>query len=321
MMSGKTGLLLKAAVSIALLAVLVSRVPLAGLAATLARADPLLLTLAAAAAFGGWAVNTLKWWQLLAALHPGGRYSDLLALNFIGMFYSLVLPGQISGEVVKGLRLSRHGVPGGAVATSILVDRLTGLAALALLGLSGLALGPELPATALAAWLAVAVLAMAVLPLVAARGGVNLPFAGTGGWRGRLAGALGAVNGALFTYRRRPWLLVGALALSLVFQGIVSVSNYLAARALGIDIALPALVWIVAAVSLINLLPVSLGGLGVREGAYVLLLSQNGVPVSSGLALALVVFGIILLQGLAGGALEAGVSRPAPVAGQRPPLG
>ncbi len=64
----------------------------------------------------------------------------------------------------------------------------------------------------------------------------------------------------------------------------MSVSNYLAARALGIDIALPVLVWIVAAVSLINLLPVSVGGLGVREGAYVLLLSQNGVPVSSGLA-------------------------------------
>ena len=321
MTSGKTGLLLKAAVSIALLAVLASRVPLADLAATLARADPLLLAGAVAAAFGGWAVNSLKWWQLLAALHPGGHYADLLALNFIGMFYGLVLPGQISGEVVKGLRLSRRGIPGSAVATSILVDRLTGLAALALLGLSGLALGPELPATASAAWLAMLVLAMAALPLVAARGGIHLPFAGTVGWRGKLAGALQAVNAALFTYRARPGLLAGALALALVFQGVVSVSNYLAARALGIDIALPVLVWIVAAVSLINLLPVSVGGLGVREGAYVLLLSQNGVPVSSGLALALVVFGIIVLQGLAGGALEAGIYRPAPIANHRPPVG
>ncbi|MCX6020694.1 MAG: hypothetical protein NTZ05_02990, partial [Chloroflexi bacterium] len=69
--------------------------------------------------------------------------------------------------------------------------------------------------------------------------------------------------------------------------------------------------------------PVSVAGLGLREGAYVVLLGRYGVPDEQGLALALAVFGMILAQGLAGGVVDLmsglgriddGAAAPAPAA-------
>jgi hypothetical protein len=52
------------------------------------------------------------------------------------------------------------------------------------------------------------------------------------------------------------------------------------------------------------MLPLSLGGLGLREGSYALLLQLYGVPLAVGVSLSLAVFGIILVQGIAGGVAE-----------------
>ena len=84
----------------------------------------------------------------------------------------------------------------------------------------------------------------------------------------------------------------------------------------GAPLPLAALVWIVSTVSLLNLLPITLGGLGVREGAYALLLEQQGVPFSQGLAISLIVSGMFLLLGSIGGVLEAGLYRA--LAGPKP---
>lgn len=316
-MSGRWGLVLKAAVSCGLLVLLLARVPLGDLGAALAGSDLTLVALAFGVGVGGWFVNTFKWQRLLAALHAAGGYFDLLALNFIGMFYSLVLPGQVSGEIVKGMRMGGRGVPPSAVATSILMDRLSGLAALGLLGLVGLAFTPGSPLSGPAAVVAVAVLLAAALPLAVAR--PRLPFrpAAPQGLRARAWAAAAAVNDALLVYRGRPRLLAETALLAVVFQGTVYAMNACIAAALGIGVPLPVLVWVVTVVSLVNLLPVSLGGFGVREGAYALLLEQQGVPFAQGLALSLIVSAMIVLLGAIGGVLEAGAYRP--VAGPKQP--
>jgi hypothetical protein len=71
-----------------------------------------------------------------------------------------------------------------------------------------------------------------------------------------------------------------------------------------VEVPPPALTWIVACVSLVHLLPISLAGLGIREAAYAGLLEQYGVPLASGLAVSLAVFGVILAQALIGGLVE-----------------
>jgi len=309
MMLGKRGFVLKALMSSGLLALLISRTPLSDLGASFAGADLPLLVLAFGVGFGGWFMANFKWQRLLAALGSAAPYWDLLTLNLIGVFYSLVLPGQVSGEIIKGVRLAQFGVQRAAVATSILVDRLTGLAALGLAGLLGLALTPGSPFTGTAVWIALVVLGGSALPVLLTR--QRLPFApkAAAGLYAKLWLAASAVNDALLTYRSRPLVLAEALVLALVFQASVYGANYLVVLSVGAPLPLAALVWIVSTVSLLNLLPISLGGLGVREGAYALLLEQQGVPFSQGLAISLIVSGMFLLLGGIGGVLEAGLYR------------
>lgn len=277
----KTGL--RAAISVALLAVLLGNVDTAQVTESLLRADLRWLAVAFLAALGAWAVNTAKWQRLLAVLGRRLPYGYLFALNFVGMFYSVLLPGQISGEVMKGIRLARGGAGTSEAVVSIGADRLTGLAGLGIIGLTGLLLAPKVPVSEAMLWLAAAAVAAALAPFLLRR----LPLVD------RLA-----------AYSRSPLTLGVALLQALVFQALVTLSNYFAAVSVGADIPLVALAWIVAAVSLVHLAPISLAGLGVREGAYVVLLQQYGVPASDGLALSLAVFGVIMAQALLGGVLE-----------------
>ena len=52
------------------------------------------------------------------------------------------------------------------------------------------------------------------------------------------------------------------------------------------------------------MLPISINGIGVREGIFVFLLGQWGVDPAQALALAWLEYGIILLFGLLGGGLH-----------------
>ena len=298
--------ILKLTVSLALLGYLLGRVDLEQVAALLIQAHPALLTLAFAATVAAWLLNTYKWQQLLRALGHGPAYRSLFALNYIGIFYSLVLPGQVSGEVMKGVRLTQSGCPAAHGAVSIGVDRLTGVLALGILGLAGLLAAPQVDVSRSLLWFAAAVTALTAGALVfmAARP------SRVGSWFPRVRpfsyvrSLLSAVWQALAAYGNAHGVLLRALAQAVGFQALVTLSNYLAALAVGVEVPFMGLVWIVALVSLVHMLPVSFAGLGVREGAYVFFLHQYGVQLASGLSLSLAIFGLILLQGVIGGALE-----------------
>ena len=78
-------------------------------------------------------INTIKW-QKLVRTHS---IWDLFLLNCLTRFYHLVLPGQISGEILKGYMLGK-GRPGAErIAASIVIDKMIGLFALLLVGFVG----------------------------------------------------------------------------------------------------------------------------------------------------------------------------------------
>ena len=121
---------------------------------------------------------------------------------------------------------------------------------------------------------------------------------------GRVAGVIESLLTGLAAYSRVPGSLLIAVLQALGFQGLVTLSNYCAALSVGVELPIMGLAWIVAVVSLVHLLPISLAGLGVREGAYAILLQQYGIPLPQGVSLSLCVFAIILAQALIGGLVE-----------------
>ena len=298
---------LKVAVSIALLGFLLTKVDLVQMSTQLREAHPGFLALAFGATVIAWLLNTLKWQRLLHALGQRLPYHQLLMLNYIGIFYALVLPGQVSGELMKGLRLTRAGTTVANTAVSISVDRLTGLIALGILGLVGLVTAPTVAVSHTMLWVSAAAVVLAGGPLLFVA--LRPPSAGNAllgeSALARLRSAAEAAWRCLAAYQKSPSILIAALLQAIGFQMLVTLSNYLAALGVGVEVPAAALLWIVATVSLVHMVPISFAGLGIREGAYVFLLNQYGVPLTSAVALSITVSGIILLQGVIGGVLDA----------------
>ncbi len=217
---------------------------------------------------------------------------------FEGMFFSLCLPSSIGGDVIKAYRIgdttSRRLLAG----CSVLADRLTGLSALAVLGGAAFASRKydlSLPVTLavatvlLAVALAVFLLAVSFLDRIVAMLPEGSPV------RGFLA--------QLLPYQQRPSLIAKAVAWSFVVQAGGALGVGLSARALGVDQPLSLWFAVVPLVALAMVLPISIGGFGVRENAMTLLLSEQGVPSDRAVGVALLWGLSTIIIGLVGGVL------------------
>jgi uncharacterized protein (TIRG00374 family) len=228
---------------------------------------------------------------------------------FEGMFFSLCLPSAIGGDVVKAYRVGDTTARRLLAGCSVLADRLTGLAALGVLAVTAL-LANEY-ALSMAATLGVA-LAMLALAL----GGFWLGLQSLD----RIISALPEGNRAraflaqLLPYQQRPMLITQAVGWSFVVQMGGSIVVALIARTLQVE--LPLVVWfsVVPLIGLLTVLPLSIGGFGMRESAMQVLLGKYGVPGDLAMAVALL-WGLgTILTGLVGGVLFLLDRRPATTA-------
>jgi len=108
----------------------------------------------------------------------------------------------------------------------------------------------------------------------------------------------------LVGFHRVPPLAAGDCCCPLVFQTLLTVLNYCVARALGMNVPLGHFFWIVAIVSIVQMLPVTLAGVGLREGALVYLLKYEGVAASQAFAFSLAIFSVMVILSLTGGLLD-----------------
>jgi uncharacterized protein (TIRG00374 family) len=105
------------------------------------------------------------------------------------------------------------------------------------------------------------------------------------------------------TFSWKGWLFI--VALSMAAQLLGAVVCYLLALSLGLEFSFTTMAWIRSAVVIATLVPISVSGLGIRESAFLLLLSQYGVGAEQALALSLLFFAVtILMMGLLGGLVE-----------------
>lgn len=227
---------------------------------------------------------------------------------FEGMFFSLCLPSSIGGDVIKAYRIGDNTPRRLLAGCSVLADRLTGLAALGVLGGGALAAreyGLGLPATLavatgfLAAALAVFLVAVSFLDRLVAIIPATHPAR--------------AFVAQLLPYQQRPSLIAKAVGWSFIVQMGGAISVALSARAIGVEQPLSLWFSVVPLVALAMVLPISIGGFGVRENAMALLLTEQGVPREKAVAVALLWGLSTVLIGLLGGVLFLMDKAPQPV--------
>ncbi|MDA8377453.1 MAG: lysylphosphatidylglycerol synthase transmembrane domain-containing protein [Planctomycetia bacterium] len=80
-------------------------------------------------------ITAWRWWKLLTVQTPEVSYGQCLRLTFVGQFYSVFLPGSVSGDVVKMVYAGKATGNATGSAVSIVLDRVVGLVALLVLAL------------------------------------------------------------------------------------------------------------------------------------------------------------------------------------------
>lgn len=291
---------LRVVVSGALLALLVSRVGVDLLVFQLAQIDLRYLVLAFVMQSGGIVLSALKWRRFLSAELGPLPLGALVRFYLIGSFFNNFLPSSVGGDVVRAWQTARAYGARGAVVRSILLERLTGVASILALCLVSAAVlllthpvvraaARELPL----AW-AGAVALLAGLTVVAGRRWWY-PRAGAR-WR-----ELVALPGGL----RTPRLWTATMLISFAFQINVALIVWLVGRALHLPLALWPVLLCMPIISLLGLLPFTINGFGVRESSFVVLFGLFGVSAASALVWSLMVYLVVAVTSLAGGALYA----------------
>jgi len=289
------------AVTAAILAWLVSTVDMSAALAALAGTDPrwFLLSLVLVAAD-----RLVMAWRWLLLLRSGGvaigaptATRVFLVSSFVGSF----LPAGVGADAARAYSVAARTAQGREAVASVAIDRLLGLVAIVLVGAAGLA--------AWSAGLEPGVRQLAVLAAVVAASGsalllwtdkwlpAVLPASTRGSsWRAsaiRLAESIGR-------YRGRPSTMGVVLVLSVAVQLLRVLQAYCLGRGLSIGVGLGYYLVFMPIALLVLLLPVSVSGFGLPQGAIVGLLDPAGVPRPESFALSTLIVVIALLGNLPG---------------------
>ena len=120
----------------------------------------------------------------------------------------------------------------------------------------------------------------------------------------------GAVHLGLDRLRQQPSAAAGVLGTAIAYQMMIVLAAWVAAQALGIHLGWAAIMAFIPVVAMAQVLPVSVNGLGLREGALVVLLTPLGVSTGQAVALGLLLYGMNLTVSLLGAPAFAVGTRP-----------
>jgi uncharacterized membrane protein YbhN (UPF0104 family) len=246
-------------------------------------------------------LSAVRWQRVLNAMELPAKLTTLLNCYLAGQFVSNFLPSTIGGDALRVTRLSATNGESPGTFASVVLDRMSGWLILPLLCLAGLAINPTLIHLGRASRAALTISIVTLIGLAAV-----LTIAASPKLGGRLAGHaswlrfVGAVHLGLDRLRRHPAAAAGVIVSGFVYQLAVVAAAILGARALGIHVGPTALLAFVPAVAIVQVLPLTIGGLGVREGAFVLFLEPLGVHREQAIALGLLVYFLHLLASLLG---------------------
>jgi uncharacterized protein (TIRG00374 family) len=297
---------LRVTISLGLLLFLVRQVsPEQAMAVLRASASngPLLFVAAALPGLGA-IITALRWRVLLGGLnlHPAVR--GLLEATLVGSFFNTFLPSTIGGDVMRAWWVREEVGSAAQSLTVVALDRLIGLLAFCVVGLLAALLVPSILRDAPAIWIvagaALVGFGMLLVAIHPATPRLARPLFDAPVLR-RVRDKAKQAGQALGGLRRARSRFATSFAIGILLQLNVIAQFLILAAALEVGIDLWHLAVLVPVVNLITLLPVSINGFGVREGALAALGAPFGLSVAGAVLLAYAWVVFALLWGLIGG--------------------
>jgi uncharacterized protein (TIRG00374 family) len=298
--SKSAALVIKALVSVILLLYLSTRVSLPDVGKLFAGVNLFWLLLGLCFMVGGVVVSSWKWRAILLVDNVDCPLRVLFKIYLIGIFFNNFLPTSIGGDAIRGYYLSRQCGSSVVGVSSILAERMSGFFVLLLFPFIGFMLSTGFDRKSFPALLfflllfLIVTLACFLFPPIRNRWGSLLP--------NQISATVVNLSEAMGRYlqcaRARSAMLIG----SVIFNGLVLLTHWSLARALHMDLAFADLMIVVPLVIILTLIPLSLNGLGVREGGFVFFLTGLGVGQAEALSFGLLSYALLVIVSLSGGA-------------------
>jgi uncharacterized protein (TIRG00374 family) len=280
-------LLTRLLVSVSILAVILHSIDFRQAWRVALDARPAWLLLALLMQFSSTAVSAYRWQLIMRNLGFGQSFSFYWDSYFKGMFFNQGLPTSIGGDVLRVLDVVDRGFRKRDALSGVAIDRIAGLGALLLLTMVAHLVDPDLlPARVyrLILWLLIAGFV----------GFVSMSFLGRLSWLGRYPqlAFLKSISDRLrrAVSQRRFLLLTSSLLVPL----LAMLSFFAVGRALGLPYDVVTYFAIVPPALVLTVIPISIAGWGVREGALVGLFSLIGADTTVVLMMSLV-YGVLLI--------------------------
>lgn len=297
-------LVLKILLSFALFAYVMAKVSPRNVWVTMKSADPNLIALAAALFLVSSLIGSWLWARLLRAQGVPIPYAKAASYYFVGLFFNNFLPSNVGGDIARISDAAKHADHVSPVFSATLMERLIGVISIGFLAvLASIAAFDRLHLYAIyGSTLAVFLLAVAVFASVFNRGlleAFERPFRAIGARR--IEQAIARLMDDLHGFRNQG----GALAAVFVASTLVQISriyvHYLVGLALGARISLAYYFLFVPVLAALISLPISLNGIGVREGAAVVLFQLAGLSREQSFSVPFLTYILSVLISLLGG--------------------
>ncbi len=264
-----------------------------------------LLLLSLSTHIAGICITAERWRILLKAQKIRLGFGSLSVMVLIGLFFNNFLPTSIGGDVFRVYDSAKKaGIPVEKSASIVLVERFSGVLSAATFAIVALFLG----FTAIGE-------RSVIIPIA-----IFFVFSLTIGFLiinpsvfklDRLVNRIGSlkrirekilnINHTLRSFKKSKAALVQALLYSFLLQFMVILNYFLAARALDIELGLMVFIFIVPVVTMVAMLPISIGGIGLRENSLVFILVAMGVINEKAALLSLILFAMLIIVGIIGG--------------------
>jgi len=299
-------LALKIVVSVVLLTLLFSKVDVARLWAIARRASLQWFVAALAIYSLNMVASTWRWHLLLRTQEVKVHRRWLFGSFLVASFFNNFLPSNIGGDVIRISDTAKAARSRTLAATVVLMDRVLGLMALIFVAAVGAsaagAVHPAaLPIWPMWLWAGLLAGAAASAPAVFAPVGFSRLLQPLTVFHPEWVGSrIETLTEVLTRFRAHPGILARCFATAVFVQGTMVLFYFAVTYALHLSVALSDIAVIVPISFVVQMLPVSFGGFGVREATFSIYFSRIGQPIESAVAMSLIAQGLIILFSLTG---------------------
>jgi len=249
-----------------------------------------------------------KWLILLNIQKIKLNFKEGFLLYYTGLFFNLFLPTSLGGDFVRMYYTAKKSYKNraGAVA-SVIMERIFGFFTVSLIAIAGILINFLVFKTRIMVKFKIFAVLMFIVAgtmifiLIFLNKYAKKIIAFITPRIFDLKGKITKLNEAIFKYK--TYKTFKALSLNILIQLLYILANYFVIKSFSENITFFHCALFIPIIFVVSALPITMGGHGIREGAYIYLFGTVGLTKEQALATSLIIISIFAIHALAGGGI------------------